>query len=341
MEWALRKKTSAAKIVESLDCLPKCPNCGSERSRPRRLMRLPNGIGKRWRKCDQCSENFYSLERIQARDMKVKTEWLRDYLLKHGVETSAKVADRAAKEAGFDSLSSTDVSQAKNDLWPERKRRYSEFKTLPTIDVLNENTAVKCPYCSSSEIKVQSLSWPKGLVRRKHKCLSCQGVFFSKQASESGPTSHEQRRFNALFATEKTCTRCEKMLPIGEFAKLKNKDFRHSHCRDCRNDNRAAAQLKQNLRKYGLTIEQFQELLDSQKGGCAICGEVNKSHGSGDVRMPVVFDHCHATGEFRGLLCQTCNRGLGLLGDNAELVAKAASYLAPPNYAAGLLSCVG
>lgn len=66
----------------------------------------------------------------------------------------------------------------------------------------------------------------------------------------------------------------------------------------------------------------YDRMLEEQGGKCALCGsEDPKNNGSFAV------DHCHDTGRVRALLCFTCNCGMGQLGDDPELVRKAASYL--------------
>ena len=70
-------------------------------------------------------------------------------------------------------------------------------------------------------------------------------------------------------------------------------------------------------RRYGLTREQWEAMLVAQGGLCAICGGP----------PPLDVDHSHETGKVRGLLCRSCNRGLGMLKDNAEICAKAAAYV--------------
>jgi hypothetical protein len=74
---------------------------------------------------------------------------------------------------------------------------------------------------------------------------------------------------------------------------------------------------------YGLSKEKFLEMLDNQKGCCAIC---SKKFGKGKDLGPHV-DHCHRTGKIRGLLCNPCNRGLGLLGDTLLCAMRTVSYL--------------
>ncbi len=72
-------------------------------------------------------------------------------------------------------------------------------------------------------------------------------------------------------------------------------------------------------RFYGLTLEQFQAMETEQRGCCAICRKIPKE------RLHV--DHCHESGRIRGLLCRACNSAIGYLGDDPELVDRAAAYL--------------
>jgi len=79
---------------------------------------------------------------------------------------------------------------------------------------------------------------------------------------------------------------------------------------------------------YGITLDQYNEMLKKQDGGCAICGktETRKNMwGTGICRLNI--DHDHNTGEVRGLLCHSCNFGLGAFFDSAQLLSKAIEYL--------------
>jgi hypothetical protein len=77
------------------------------------------------------------------------------------------------------------------------------------------------------------------------------------------------------------------------------------------------------LRKYGLTPESFQSLLDSQGGRCAICG--TKEFG-GPGKRPHV-DHDHETNKLRGLLCVKCNAGIGQFQESTKFLLLAVDYL--------------
>ncbi len=73
-------------------------------------------------------------------------------------------------------------------------------------------------------------------------------------------------------------------------------------------------------RKYGITMEELEAIVESQNHQCCIC------------KVPVDcivsnVDHCHKTGKVRGVLCLKCNSGIGLLQDSVEVVESALRYL--------------
>jgi hypothetical protein len=83
-------------------------------------------------------------------------------------------------------------------------------------------------------------------------------------------------------------------------------------------------------RKYGITIEQYNQMLADQKGICATPNCMND--GSEDKRRRRLFvDHCHTTGKVRGLLCCTCNRVLGMLKESPPLIRGLADYIERTN----------
>lgn len=78
--------------------------------------------------------------------------------------------------------------------------------------------------------------------------------------------------------------------------------------------------------KYGLTLEQFDQMAKAQGYACAICGthpEASSERNRGTLNV----DHDHATGKVRGLLCISCNLGIGHFGEDSDKLRKAMAYL--------------
>jgi hypothetical protein len=133
--------------------------------------------------------------------------------------------------------------------------------------------------------------------------------------------------------------------PVLNFYKNKKKiNGRDSWCKDChlssgrewRRDHkdrlnyRSREERKANPRSrrhiwlkhaYGITLGQFNFILESQKGSCAICPRLHTND------RPLFVDHDHKTGKVRGLLCTGCNTAIGMLKDNPEYCLKASRYL--------------
>ena len=156
----------------------------------------------------------------------------------------------------------------------------------------------------------------------------------------------------------KICTKCSVPKNTTDFPKDKRKkDGLNSACKECRNKSNAnwlsknplyyqkhygkdpekhkakgrayyhANKEKQRnsglLRRYGISAADYELLLKEQNGKCAICGSTE----SGRNSEPLFVDHDHAKGTVRGLLCHSCNVGIGKFKDNEELLYKAIRYL--------------
>lgn len=71
------------------------------------------------------------------------------------------------------------------------------------------------------------------------------------------------------------------------------------------------------LKKYGLTLEEYEHIKVKQNNKCLICKNDKE----------LVLDHSHDTGNIRGMLCDSCNQGLGYFRDNPAILIAAAKYL--------------
>lgn len=72
-------------------------------------------------------------------------------------------------------------------------------------------------------------------------------------------------------------------------------------------------------RKFNLSQEDYNNLLQNQNGVCAICKQI--------CTRALAVDHDHSTNKIRGLLCNNCNRGLGHLKDSITILKEATAYL--------------
>jgi hypothetical protein len=119
--------------------------------------------------------------------------------------------------------------------------------------------------------------------------------------------------------SERFCRGCNETKPMDAFGRRGAGWV--SRCKTCTN---ASAQVRNLAIKYGMTLDDYERMHAQQSGVCAIC--MRSSVYKGEERRLAV-DHDHTTGKVRGLLCQTCNRVLGLVDDNVEVLRRAIDYL--------------
>jgi len=136
----------------------------------------------------------------------------------------------------------------------------------------------------------------------------------------------------------KVCSRCNKRKPMCKFTIRETGKWKGcpvSQCKACCVKRQTAAynnetyhrvmrpwQLKN---KYGITQDDYERMLNEQGGVCKICGTDDPKTPRGYVTFAI--DHCHETGNVRGLLCNPCNRALGLLKEDTNILQKAIYYL--------------
>jgi len=138
--------------------------------------------------------------------------------------------------------------------------------------------------------------------------------------------------------TEVICTKCKVSKKLNEFYKdTRRKNGVTSWCRECWKFQEAVRREKlgakgRKNRKlqtlYGINIQQYQDMLNEQHNLCAVCDnkESIMNQKSNKIQKLSV-DHNHTTGKIRGLLCTACNKGLGMLKDNPDIVLKGYHYL--------------
>lgn len=80
------------------------------------------------------------------------------------------------------------------------------------------------------------------------------------------------------------------------------------------------------LKKFGISLEQYNQMHSEQNGVCKICKQP-ETHKRNGVLKALAVDHCHKTGKVRGLLCCDCNTGIGKLKDSIDVLLSAVQYL--------------
>ena len=159
----------------------------------------------------------------------------------------------------------------------------------------------------------------------------------------------------------KACRICEQDKPLTEFTKQKNsKDGLDNRCRPCRailkkeyyeknkeqilsknaewaKNNRMVTRAIQKryrdnnpdkckerwlLRKYKINLAEYNKIFEKQEGKCKGCNRHQL-----EFEIALAVDHCHETGEIRGLLCADCNLALGKVQDNIETLQNLINYL--------------
>ena len=141
----------------------------------------------------------------------------------------------------------------------------------------------------------------------------------------------------------KVCPKCKKDLLRDKFGTFSRggKRFSRAYCRQCESilqtrwarenpdkvwgnrnpEARVRAAANSHLkRKYGVTLDWYEDQVKQRDGNCDMCHKVPSK--------ALCVDHEHATGRIRGLLCDKCNIALGLFGDNVETIKRAITYVA-------------
>ena len=128
------------------------------------------------------------------------------------------------------------------------------------------------------------------------------------------------------------CKRCNEYLPKDYFGSDKSRISGKSiYCKACR-ARLAKVQRKlkpkeksqySRLRRYGISKERYQEMMEEQEGSCAIC----KTKEPSSIHQELYIDHDHLTGIVRGLLCRNCNLMLGFAKDNVSVLKGCIEYL--------------
>lgn len=136
------------------------------------------------------------------------------------------------------------------------------------------------------------------------------------------------------------CSKCKKEKSLSEFYKDKSsKDGYCCWCKKCKDKSTKKFRKKnpewqQNYMKeyhlknnYDISYEDFLNLYNEQNGQCGICKKYISIDIDSEKHLKANVDHNHTNKKVRGLLCENCNRAIGLLEDNITNLYNAIEYL--------------
>lgn len=196
-----------------------------------------------------------------------------------------------------------------------------------------------CTKCSTDKPLSAFSKSPHCKYGVKPTCKACDAA---RHAAQYVPKPRRPRRPPLDESTTKPCRKCRAVKALAEFSlsrratETQNAVYR-SDCKACcsertkqwfvDNPGRAEANKRKSvLAAYGLTVDDYDSLLQQQGGACAICRRPERTTRNGKLlRMPV--DHDHETGAVRGILCHSCNRAIGFLGEDVAIVQETVAYL--------------
>jgi glycyl-tRNA synthetase (class II) len=154
-------------------------------------------------------------------------------------------------------------------------------------------------------------------------------------AAHSAPASKIHSEVTVM-TNMKVCIKCCNEFPITSdyfYRHSGHKDGFRNECKSCRDiyvkewvsnnrGKRYTIQLKSRCKKYGIELEEYYDMLKQQDNKCIICNtnELN-------LNRKLNIDHNHKTGEVRGLLCDRCNKVIGLLNEDINIMRSMIEYI--------------
>ena len=206
-------------------------------------------------------------------------------------------------------------------------------KTIPKVKLdAGGDKIIHCPKCDVWNTVEGHAVFPSGRVSVYcKKCVNTYNRIRLKKKSKS----HRDIRAKKLRLGRngmKECTRCHEAKPLSDYMNQKHGYLgKGQKCRECISKItmlcHKEARDRALRRNYGITLDDYNYMLESQGGKCAICGQLPENIQYEKLHV----DHDHATGAVRGLLCDMCNKGIGSLKDDVRLLDSARRYLVMHN----------
>lgn len=181
----------------------------------------------------------------------------------------------------------------------------------------------QCTKCKEIKSLDDFYNRPRSKDGKRGQCKCCESADNKQWIGENKERRFQQQKQweranpNKIKQYRKTTRENERIRHPGQ-ANARRKRWNDRHLQQ-----NALCHLEHRLRTdYGMTLDNYLNMLSKQNNCCAICGVTTQ-----ELDRRISVDHCHKTGKVRGLLCQKCNNGLGFFKDSPALLTKAADYL--------------
>lgn len=154
---------------------------------------------------------------------------------------------------------------------------------------------------------------------QSYTCIDCSNLYRKNWKRAKRPKSNRTVQLELIIVGQKKCNHCGVIKPLTDFGLCSRiRSGYYGSCKVCRYLMEKSNKMRY---AYGLSVAEYQKLLLTQDNSCAIC------RANFAVVRKICVDHEHGSGQTRGLLCDHCNRGIGLLKENIEVLQNAINYI--------------
>ena len=178
------------------------------------------------------------------------------------------------------------------------------------------------------------MSWKKEYAEARKQKAASDPEFRARRNAQSAKDKAARAEYMKEYYA-KNPEKFQKRTPEQQAEYNARRREKYAECAETREKAKAAARLwaqsnpdgkkaQRLAAAYGIALSDFNDMMAMQNNACAICGYSDMS----DPKIFPVVDHCHTTGKVRGILCSSCNHGLGKFKDDVTRLMLAAAYLA-------------
>ena len=178
-----------------------------------------------------------------------------------------------------------------------------------------------------------TMAWKKEYAEKRKQKAASDPDYRAKRNAQSAKDKEARAEYMKEYYA-KNPEKFKKRTPEQQAQYNARRREKYAECAETREKAKAAARLwaqsnpdgkkaQRLAAAYGIALSDFNDMMAMQNNACAICGYSDMS----DPKIFPVVDHCHTTGKVRGILCSSCNHGLGKFKDDVTRLMLAAAYL--------------